>query len=385
LPASSKNSPFLLIFIDSFPFEILASTNYLSRFPTKKRMLPGFGYSKNILPELFAGKRPDDLGYFNEWGLGSMPSRPSSRSLSQAMVQPLHSLVFLDSAIHRAIRTVTHRYLNIPFHLYSHFVRHNASVYDGSLDTVFSLLPGLRLLLAEQQATAPGQRDRLVLATASATLRDNPCLYLSLVDLDCFAHRHGIHSPEHSAHVKYLDASIAHLVDAYRAQTDGRGKVFVFSDHGMAQVKEGVALSIEKELGPAGPSTYLYFVDSTMLRVWVFRQEWQARVESYLSSLNVGTIIPPLDRKKYGITLADTGDVFFVLNEGYVFAPSFQRYRMDAAMHGYHPGLRSQHGIFLSPDPPDGVETIASLEAHRVFETLAPRSSTEERAVQQAS
>ena len=56
----------LLIFVDGMQYNEscrieIVNNSYSS--PVK----PSIGFSNNIYPEMFCGKSPDDIGYFNEW------------------------------------------------------------------------------------------------------------------------------------------------------------------------------------------------------------------------------------------------------------------------------------------------------------------------------
>jgi predicted AlkP superfamily pyrophosphatase or phosphodiesterase len=195
-------------------------------------------------------------------------------------------------------------------------------------------------------------------------------VFLSLVDLDGVAHKYGTSSEQYLKYIDFLDSKISELVELYMEINQGYGEVIILSDHGMADVKEGFTLRLEKDIGPAGLETYLYFVDSTMMRIWILQDGLSERIESYLKNLIVGQIITKEERAKYGLRLKDAGDYFYILNEGYVFAPSFQRHRMDKAMHGYHPRLQSQHGIFLSNEKIDYSQSIESVEVFKLLSSF---------------
>jgi Type I phosphodiesterase / nucleotide pyrophosphatase len=362
----------LIIFIDGFPFNFLKNSTYLKNFPTKRRLVPGFGYSVNIYYELFSGKHPDEIGFFNQWGLDFAALRVSNGSVVRRLLRPLRSLSLLDLLIHRGLRTITSRYLNVPFHLHGYFLRHPFSVYEESAETIFSLFPPDNRVFSEAQQAPPGQQDKRALERAMTMLESTRSLYVSLVDMDWVGHRYGIQSREYLDHVKFLDAGIGDLVESHRVLTGGTGTVFVCSDHGMSQVEHGVDLRPEKELGPAGPETYLYFLDSTMARFWIFAEGWRERIESYLANFNVGRIVHASERAKCGIGFRHAGDIFYLLNEGYVFAPSFQRHRFDRGMHGYDPKLPNQHGIFLSTDGSADSEPITSVEVYKILSDFLP-------------
>ncbi len=131
-------------------------------------------------------------------------------------------------------------------------------------------------------------------------------------------------------------------------EANPEGNVIIFSDHGMVNVDHGVNVNFEQVLGPSTPQTYLYFIDSATMRIWIYDEELKPKMEKCLQDLGCGTILSQEQRVRWGATERYCGDIVFVLNEGDVFAPSFFGLKKAAAMHGYLPDQESQQAIFLA-------------------------------------
>ena len=90
--------------------------------------------------------------------------------------------------------------------------------------------------------------------------------------------------------------------------------MIVLSDHGMVDVTTGYYLQIEDMLVPSRKDTYTYFLDSTLMRIWVHDSSLYEPIRDYLDHLNVGTVLDRQDRSQYGIKSRAFGDFVFVLS-----------------------------------------------------------------------
>ena len=59
--------PLLVIFVDALPYDRAISMVNSLNAKTYSKSVPGAGYSINVKAEMFAGLKPDDVGYFCEW------------------------------------------------------------------------------------------------------------------------------------------------------------------------------------------------------------------------------------------------------------------------------------------------------------------------------
>jgi len=353
----------LLIFVDSFPFYRLTDAPFLSSLPVRTRVTPGCGFSVNLLPEIFSGRRPDAIGFFNEWTVGTPTVPPGLRGLlwrlltspfgaALEVVRDLHPLTNL--ALHKGVqRFLGLRVANIPFDDLHLFVEGHRSPFDGNFPapTLFSEHPDLAVVRNETYRAPYGRRDELAVEEAWCRIGRDESVLVALGDLDHIAHQHGVRSRAYREMVKTLDGWCSQLAEEFHSLHGPQAPVCIFSDHGMADVHTPVRLRLKRLFGPQQPGRYAYFLDAVMLRVWCWDTRLGPAIRQYLSGLPYGRLLCRQDRRRFGVTSRDFGDLIFILEEGYAFVPNFYGGRMIKAMHGYHPDCERQAAIFLCSRP----------------------------------
>jgi predicted AlkP superfamily pyrophosphatase or phosphodiesterase len=341
----------VIIFIDSLAYSCIGQTEFLSSWKGNiAKVKPGFGYSINVKAEIFGGYSPDDLGYLNEWTY-----QPDSHLRKYPpWLQTLASLqhfYYLDRIAHRVFsRLYGQNILNIPFKYLSFFTKMGAEPYrdEFSLPTIFSKMSNLKKICYYHYCYGPKRDSQIFFNTMKAFsegIYDN--IFVAFGDLDGVTHEYGVGSEEYNKKVEELDNYLCQMYKEFSSKYP-KGSFLIISDHGMANVNESVDINMERKFGRAGEDTYLYFVDSTMLRVWIFDARKKAEIESYLNGLNFGKIVNAEERAVYGIASKKFGNIIFLLNEGVVFNPGFFGRKLPKAMHGYCSELESQKGLVFS-------------------------------------
>ncbi len=342
----SKN---LIVFVDAFPYEGLKYAEYLSSFKQKARVIPGIGFSINVKAEIFGGYKPDDAGFFCEWMYD--PHSPLKKW------RPVFSLIYNFSRFNYITDRITHKLLskilkenifNIPFDVLRYFKKSGTNAYEDEfhLPTILSTKDFKKILYSNYPSSRA--RDKLILIDAKKIIKKDifENLFIALADLDHFTHRRGVGSPEHIDKIKWLDHELKNLCDQF-LEKNPDGNIIILSDHGMANVEKAVKIELKKQFGKIGEDSYIPFIDSTMLRIWIFRESLYKKIEEYLSTYGHGVVLNRNERKKSGISSKKFGDIIFLLEEGKVFIPSYFGKNVPKAMHGYHPELRSQQGMIV--------------------------------------
>lgn len=345
----------LIIFIDSLRHDEAMEMDALRRWLDLHPVRPGFGYSVNIHAELFAGLRPDDVGYFCEWMVD--PEEAPGRRFRSLL--PLLDRLFRPYVLNRGLqRLLTRGYRpdrimpNIPLRHLDKFSVAGEHILSPRFPkpTLFSEHPHLYVL--PSRGVAPkGSRDEAITRQALAALVDHGQLFVPLPDLDGTGHTYGLGSAERTAHLARLDRWVAELAQEFRRRRP-KGYLFVLSDHGMANVRGGVRLDIEARCGRSGLHSYLYFSDATLLRIWVYDDGQRRSLTELLGSLSRVQVLTDEERRRYGLTTPAFGDFIAMLEEGLCFEPSTFARHIPKAMHGYHPRLPSQWGVFAHDGPP---------------------------------
>lgn len=340
--------PTLIVFVDALPHDHLDQLPGLAAWPWQARLQPGFGYSINLHAELFAGLSPDQVGFFGEWTFD--PTRALGRRYRRLL--PLLDAVCRPYILNRGLQAIlTRRYRpgrimpNLPLARLGDFAIHGEPVTADTFPapTIFTRHPGL--LTVAVSGLKKGARDERLVAEALAAIGQGVAqLYVPLPDLDGIGHTHRTTSPAWHEHLGCVDRWIGDLADAFLARHPD-GDVIAVSDHGMADVRGGVAFEIESEIGRPGSDRYLYFTDSTLVRVWVFDPDLGPAIADYLTRSPVAALVSHEQRVAHGLTNPAFGDLIAVLDEGLCFQPSTFARHIPSAMHGYAPTVASQHAV----------------------------------------
>jgi hypothetical protein len=173
-------------------------------------------------------------------------------------------------------------------------------------------------------------------------------LFVSTAELDGIMHYYGKGSEEYNKQIKLIDKNILELVSEFKSIHGEDSQYFIFSDHGMANVDEGVSFDIRKVLGMPGKNAYSYFIDATFFRVWLNNKELKTKLVDAFDTVKQGHVLDEKERNQYGLNNIEHGDVIFLLDEGKMFSPSFFGNTICKAMHGYDPVLESQQGTIIS-------------------------------------
>jgi hypothetical protein len=345
--------PSLIVFIDCLPFSYV-SDGFLPGLPGRASVRPGFGYSVNLVAELFAGLTPDQLGFLNVFNYS--PGNRWLRGWAPALrlLSPLRHAYYADRVAHKALSRVAGHMANIPFSYLGHFEPTGSYPFSPGFphptllnDPAFR---GTRVLHAGLRGAAPPHRDRVLLDRALAAVRPGEGLFVSLPDLDALVHATGVGSPEFMGRIADYHAWLGELIGRFR-QANPDGYVAVVSDHGAANVRAPYDMRVERHFGRARPGRYMYFLDATLARFWVPDAGLRAEIAAHLREERHGVLVDEEERREYGVTSRALGDLLWVVDEGLGISPSFLGRGTGKALHGYHPALPSQQAVFLASEP----------------------------------
>lgn len=354
----------LIIFIDSLPFYYLCKIPNMSKYLQQYKVIPGLGYSINIHAELFGGYSPDDVGFFNEWTYDPENAPLRKLKFAETLLRRINRRNFCYRAIKKIICTSFNiKAFDVRPDYLCRFARKGEEIYSVkrsiagkkglydfsfSMPTIFNTSNNLITVMTDSSAERLGGRDYSVYFQAKELVKESRNLFLWFPDLDGIAHVYGVGSETYHQHIMNLDKWIEELKMMFLANNND-GNVIIFSDHGMVNVKQIVRLQLEANIDKPGDSTYHYFTDSTIIRVWLLDGKLNSNITEYLNSLNVGTVLDEDYREAKGVASKEFGDIIFILNDGNIFdQTSLSRDAGRAkAMHGYLPEVESQKGIAL--------------------------------------
>jgi len=342
----------LTVFIDGLPFDQLHKMPFTSGFASRGRLIPILGYSVNCQTQLFTGKTPDELGFWCEWTYS--PETAPFRKFGPLL--RLASLVEFSYYAKRVVHKVLDRMRlasatkNIPLAQLDKFEETGHSVltdwFEGD-----SLLehPRMKVILHNEFPVVE-RRDEDAFAATKRYIEETDDLdsvMVTFTRIDACSHWEGVASKPYDELLVVQDGYIRELSEAFLARVPD-GVVLVASDHGMTNVDTHVKLDLEGRVGSPTRLGYTYFTEGTILRVWCDDEAVRGRIVEYLGTVEGVEALCESDRKEFGITNPDFGDLIYHVHEGHQFVPSYWGPKPSVGMHGYHPRYPSQHGICLS-------------------------------------
>jgi hypothetical protein len=342
-------TPILVIFVDALPYDRAVNIVEKLAAPTYLKSVPGAGYSINVKAEMFAGLKPDDVGYFCEWNY----------DVESSVAWPVKALMsildwvggisfFLDRVFHKlTTKLLGENVYAIPFRVMPFLKNSGLTAYERDFQHPTFLSEGAfdRVLYSEE-----GVNDKKVFEKALGKLQKEKCsrLFVSTAELDGVMHNHGMFCEEYENQIALIEDHAVRLINEFLDLHGPEAHYFLFSDHGMAPVLQAVDFDIRDICGAPGNDSYLYCVDATFYRVWLNDKTLEAKINAAFSDLKEGHILTVAERKHFGLVDLKHGDVIFMLDESKQFAPNFFGRGICQAMHGYEPQLESQLGSFVS-------------------------------------
>lgn len=163
--------------------------------------------------------------------------------------------------------------------------------------------------------------------------------YLLLGQLDGLMHAVGTKDPKVTQLIRWYDQQIRILISTAEANYE-EVSFFVFSDHGMHEVRE--TYDLQAEIGSLGLDygvDYVAIYDSTMARFWYLNDEARKKILSCLGRIPKGRVVSDEELQRLGVYFADRqyGETIFLMDSGVLINPSFMGLKKIAGMHGYHP------------------------------------------------
>ena len=190
-----------------------------------------------------------------------------------------------------------------------------------------------------------------ILEMAKKFLETHSIVYAFIDEIDHNGHLFGVNSKDYLSRLKSFDDICTDFLEKILSHENV--SLTVFSDHGMADVKgtvnikniiESSDLKLEKD--------FIYFLDSTIARFWVFNSRAKERLTALLESTPGGRLLGSDDIKKYRINFKsnENGDLLYLADSGNVIMPNFFTVLGGTvkAMHGWDPDDESQNSFIFT-------------------------------------
>lgn len=343
-------------------------------------------YFRNVKPslsfcersEIFTGEKPNVTGNFT--AIGYDPSKsPYRKALIVKILSVLEKIPLFKSRVLKIKPSVNFRlykknkyslsFYRIPLSFLKYF-RLTEDYYDFSNEKAFSGIQSIYTELRnknykifDESFTSLNAEitfdDKTNLEIALNAASQNFDLYLVYIGMiDKFGHLFGPNDPKLKAKLKELDGVLESFVKSFKGIAPNTK--FIFNgDHGMSQVVE--IIDVETELLSIAARNklkvekdFLYFLDSTLLRLWFFNEKTASIFKSELKSnrmfsrsgFEITKEIAQNEEIPFGNTLY--GDYMWIAQEGTLIFPDF--FHTDSpckGMHGYLPKTRSTKGMCI--------------------------------------
>jgi hypothetical protein len=330
------------------------------------------GYSSACIPSLFTGKRPVEHGHWAMYLRDPRHSlfgayRPWIWLFSEVLGRNGFTRRMLSRQVARAGITDYFSLYEIPPRLLPQFDLcakrdiFSAGAFDG-LSTPMDVAEKAGLSYRVWNWRGPEAQRRAELGEALRSARHQMLFFYSPL-LDAIGHEHGVGSRQTHDCLRDFEGFVREMLEL-AGTAYGDVRVFIFGDHGMANVTGVHDLYSEVRALPyRAPRDYLYFIDSTMARFWFFKPGVRAAVERLLRGKRYGRVIEEEECERLGILFPDRryGETLFLADAGEILAPSFMGTSAPKGMHGYHPEHEDSDTILLTNFPHGPVRSIMDI------------------------
>ena len=366
----------LFVFVDALGWELAQRRRFLTDLlPHRQACDTLFGYSCTCDPSILTGALPYQHGHFSFFTYA--PERSPFH-----WARPLGWIPEIIAAHHR-LRNPLSRWVakNLGytgyFQLYSTpFKRLPQLDYTEKRDLYEpdGIIGGQPAIFEHWRASGvPWFRsdwragDAANMDAMASHLREGKVRLAYLINggLDATMHAHTTTGPQTDAAFTRLEKWLRDL-DTLARTRYAEVRWHIFSDHGMADTHTCSRMMPEfEQLGLRYGKDYAAAWDSTMARFWFpGGASIRTQVETWLAARHEGRLVTEAELKRWCCLFPDRryGELFYVLNEGVIFAPSFMNQRRVPAMHGFDPDLPQSRACWLTShevtEPPARIEGI---------------------------
>jgi Type I phosphodiesterase / nucleotide pyrophosphatase len=364
----------LFVFVDACGWEIIRDDPFVRACaPQRKRLTSVFGYSSACVPSILSGRWPVEHRHWNYFVYD--PQNSPFRSL--------RALSWLPSAF--TSRRIFRRWLsrlvkarlgfrgyfdlyNLPFRqmpLYD-FTEKRSPLTPGGMNRGTNIFDHLEARGIPYHVSDPALGEEANLAALLGDVRSERVdfAFQYWPGLDGLLHQVGNQSPEVGARLRIYEAWIGQLLEAAHAHYR-EVRLYVFSDHGMANCDELVDLKSRVEALPLRVGVdYAVVYDSTMARFWFFNGRARSLIQQRLAEVPEGRIIEDVELERLGTLFPDRyfGELIFLMKEGVLIVPSHMGERPIRGMHGYHPADKHSYAALCSNQAiPEDVNAIPDM------------------------
>ena len=365
----------LFVFVDACGWEIIKNDPFARTVaPHRRRLESVFGFSSACIPSILSGRWPVEHRnwcYFvydpkNSPFKGLRILRWLPRAITGRRRFRRWLSVFVKARL--GFRGYFDLY-NVPFRHISlfNFTEKKSPLQPEGLNRGPNIFDHLKSRGIPYHVSDPAASERENLEALSRDIAKESIdfAFLYWPALDGLLHRVGNDSPAVPEKLRDYERWLDGLLATAHKHYD-EVRLYVFSDHGMANCDEHLDLRARiDELGLVMGIDYAVVYDSTMARFWFLNERARREITACLGQVPQGRILPDSELEELGALFPDRyfGEMIFLMNEGVLLVPSHMGERPIRAMHGYHPGARHSYAALLTnqPDLPADITAIPDM------------------------
>jgi len=377
----------IFVFIDALGYDIAKDLAFMTDvLPTKAKLRTVFGFSSACIPSILSGRLPCEHKHWNFFYYA--PETSPFKMLRIFGVLP-GFIANRDRVRHVMSKIVAKRLnlsgyfqlYNLPFKYYHLFdTCEKRDIFKaGGLNAGKSIVDFLAEnnvphLFTDWQTPEEARIEQMLQAARKG---EAPFAFLYTASLDSILH---FSSRNSDAAKRKIDWYNERFHEVYKAAADGYDDVemFLFSDHGMAEIHKTYDMMRDVEaLGLRFGKDYVAMYDSTMGRFWFMNDEARKRITETLSRIDCAQVLSDEELKKLGVFFEDRqfGELMCLMNPGALIVPSFMGEKPIFGMHGFHPDHKDSDALFMTnakPEPfPQCITDIYGLMRKAAEEWLA--------------
>ena len=354
----------LFIFVDALGWELTSRLGFLNDDFERNRCETVFGYSSTCDPCILTGASPVEHGHFSFF-VKATGETPLSR-LKALNILPQNRV--FDRLFQSKINRLSALYLgcsgyfdlyNVPyknFRFLDYTEKKDIYLPDGILGgqrTIFEIWEerGRKWERSDWRLS-----DDENIASMRSHLEEGEIElgYLFTWRLDATMHRYGARGPEVEKTLAEFEASIRDLREVAERKYD-EVRIHIFGDHGMADTRwsSDMMQRFDREFPTGYGNEHTVVWDSTMARFWFGCDQRRRDIVAWLEGQGDGRILSDTELESMGVLFPDRkyGEVFYLLPEGVIFAPSYMSSGWVTGMHGFHPSDPCSAAAWVSNVP----------------------------------
>ncbi|HQU08580.1 MAG TPA: alkaline phosphatase family protein [Opitutales bacterium] len=385
------SQPTVCILLDAFRPDYLSRTHFLKNLAQTSaagRLQEPFGFVPRAA--YFGGLTPAHSGQTHMFGYSP---NGSPFAMASELNQPVLAAIGLEHEgaakiaqsaklqLPNFAQTYTSA-LEIPWKMLAHFAPTELHApWDQAVgyQSLFHILDAahkswLWLGWPQTQAFSDSQVVERAIQSFENAVPDFSFIHLSA--LDHLGHQHGPGGAQLGQAILQQDRLVEKLLEVFKKKAT-QGSVLLFGDHGMLPVLRSYNIEAWlQDTGLAYPHDIVYFIDSTMLRIWPQHERARQVLQQHMASTPHGSWLSSEDLERLnlsGINASQGCEHCFVAQPGIMFLPNFfqQKGHPCAGMHGYDPACKDNQGIAVLHTPStSSQQNLGTLQAHQIFPLL---------------